>query len=506
MTEVVRLDGPLIVGAGVAGLTVALGLPRATVLVPGDPGSTWRAQGGIAVALDEGDRPARHAADTIDASSGLAVAEAVEILTAGAPEAVRRLVELGARFDKDESGAFAWSHEAGHSRPRILHADGDATGAEVMRALTEAVEASEGVTTMSGWKAVDLVHAGGRVVGAVVTDDRGRRRILIAPAVVLATGGIGRLFAATTNPAGVTGDGIAMAGRAGARLADMEFMQFHPTAMAGDKDPMPILNQSLLGEGASLVDAHGRRFMTSVHPDAELAPRDVVARAIWWQLDKAAGAYLDARSIIDFPERFPTVFAHAVSMRLDPRSGPLPVSPAAHFFIGGIDAGLDGRTSLAGLWAVGECAANGVHGAYRLASNSLLEGLVFGARVAADIADDPGGPIEGPYRVPVDSLDLPLRAGPAAQELRELMWDRLGPVRIGNGLWDARNQLLEMEPVLRRSVEGRVAADLARFMIPAALRRSESRGSHYRADYPEPDPLQAERLMVDPAPVELTGI
>jgi L-aspartate oxidase len=375
-----------------------------------------------------------------------------------------------------------------------------------MRTLTEAADASASVTQLTGWRAVDLVHSGERIAGAVVTDDRGRRRVLLAPAVILATGGVGRIYAHTTNPPGVTGDGIAMAARAGARLADMEFMQFHPTALAGGKDPMPLLTEALRGDGALLVDAHGRRFMPAYHRDAELAPRDVVARAIWWQLDKGAGAYLDARSIVNLPERYPTVFAHAVSLRLDPRSAPLPVSPAAHYFMGGIDAGPEGRTSLRSLWAVGECASTGVHGANRLASNSLLEGLVFGAQVAADVTRAETGPDAGPPLAPAEALDLPLRAGPALEELRRLMWERVGLVRLGNGLWEARNQLLELDPVLRRSVAGRVAADVARYIIPAALRRSESRGSHYRADYPEPDPLQAERLMVEPTRVELAPV
>jgi L-aspartate oxidase len=504
--DVVRLDEPLVVGAGVAGLTVALALPRATVLVPEERGSTWWAQGGIAVAMAEGDDPHLHAVDTLEVSGGLAVAEAVEILTVGGPQAVERLIGLGAEFDTDEKGELMYGREAGHSRRRILHADGDATGAEVMRTLIEAIDASDRVSQLSGQRAVDLVRQDGRVAGAVVTDERGRRQVLLAPAVVLATGGIGRLYARTTNPEGVTGDGIAMAARLGGRLADMEFVQFHPTALAGGKDPMPLLTEALRGEGALLIDAHGRRFMTTQHPDAELAPRDVVARAIWWQLDKGAGAYLDARSIVNFSERFPTVYAHALSVGIDPTDQPLPVSPAAHYFMGGIDADANGRSSLPGLWAVGEVASTGVHGANRLASNSLLEGLVFGASTAADVAANLGSAGQGPCHVPDGSLDLPLRSGPALEDLRQIMWERVGLVRLGNGLWDARNLLLELDSVLRRSVAGRVAADVARFVVPAALRRSESRGGHYRADYPESDPLQAERMMVEPAPVEMVTI
>ncbi len=506
MTEVDRIEEPLVVGAGVAGLTVALALPRARLLAPNDLGSTWTAQGGIAVAMGPGDEPRLHAADIVAGSGDLAVEEVTEILTAGGPGAVGRLIELGARFDTDADGELVWGQEGGHRRQRILYSDGDATGAEVMRTLTEAVEASDRVTPMSGWKAVDLVHGDDRIAGVVATDDRGRRRVVVAPAVVLATGGIGRLYARTTNPPAATGDGIAMAARAGARLADMEFVQFHPTAMVGDKDPMPLITEGLRRDGALLVDAHGRRFMPAVHPDAEQAPGDVVARAIWQQIDESAGAYLDARSIIDFSERYPTVFTHAISMGFDPRAGPVPVSPAAHYLIGGIDTTPQGRTSLAGLWAVGECASTGAHGAHRLAGNSLLEGLVFGARAAVDIAESMAAAPDGPYRAPAEALDLPLRAGPASEDLRRLMWDRVGLVRTGTGLWDAQRQLHDLEPVLKRSVAGRVAAEVARLVIAAAFRRSESRGSHYRADYPEPDPLQAERLTVEPIPTESTVI
>ena len=506
MTETLRLDEPLVVGAGVAGLTVALALPRAVVLVADEPGSTWWAQGGIAVAMSEGDDPGLHAADTIGVSAGLAVEDVVEILTAGGPEAVERLIAMGAHFDTDEDGDLSYGREAGHSRRRILHADGDATGAEVMTTLTEAAKRKPQVSQMRGWRAVDLVQTDGRAAGVVAADERGNRQLILAPAVVLATGGIGRLYSHTTNPIGVTGDGIAMAARAGVRLVDMEFVQFHPTAMGGGKDPMPLLTEALRGEGAKLIDAHGRRFMLTQHPDAELAPRDIVARAIWWQLDKGAGAYLDARMIGNFSSRFPTVYTHAQSIGLDPTTDPLPVSPAAHYFMGGIDAGVDGRTSMPGLWAVGECASTGAHGANRLASNSLLEGLVFGARVATDVSARAPRLGSGPFLVPSEAMDLPLRPGPAFEELRKLMWERVGLVRTGNGLWDARNQLLDLDPVLRRSVGGRVAADVARFVIPAALRRSESRGGHYRADYPEPDPLQAERTMVQATPVELVPI
>ena len=503
MADIHRLDAPLVVGAGGAGLTVALSLERSVVVTAPEMGSTWWAQGGIAAAISEDDSPSRHASDTIAVSGGLAVEDAVQALTAGGPEAIAMLTEMGAEFDRDEEGEYLLGREGGHQTRRVVHADGDATGAEVMRALHLALEAADHVETVQG-RVVDLVEVEGRVAGVGGVEGV-NRSVLLSPAGILATGGAGRLFARTTNPVGVTGDGIAMAARIGARLADLEFVQFHPTALHAGKDPLPLLTEALRGEGAQLVDAHGRRFMDQYHPMAELAPRDIVARAIFWQYDKGLGAYLDCTKIAEFSERFPTVTAHAHSVGLDPTSDLMPVSPAAHYYMGGIDADLNGRTSLEGLWAVGECSSTGVHGANRLASNSLLEGLVFGARVAAHVDSHlempPGAP-----ETPKEALDLPVVAGPALEELRKIMWDRVGLVRIGSGLWDARNALMELESVLRRTIAGRVAVELSLMMTLAALRRSESRGGHYRADYPEPDPLQAHRTLVDPPRVDMVPV
>ncbi|MCZ6661882.1 MAG: L-aspartate oxidase [Actinobacteria bacterium] len=503
MTNVTHLDAPLIVGAGVAGLSVALGLDRSFTVTAPEMGSTWWAQGGIAAALSSDDSPELHASDTLSVSGGLAVSKVVEILTDGGAAAIERLVSLGAEFDRDDEGNLLLGQEGGHQTRRVVHADGDATGAEVMRALTAAVDASETIESLEG-RVVDLVIVDDRVAG-VVTADGKKRAILLAPAVVLATGGAGRLYARTTNPVGVTGDGIAMAGRVGARLADMEFVQFHPTALLAGKDPMPLLTEALRGEGAKLVDPHGRRFMDRYHPKAELAPRDIVARAIFWQYDRGSGAYLDCRNVLNFHERFPTVTAHALSVGLDPTEHLLPVSPAAHYYMGGIDADANGRTSVAGLWAVGECSSTGVHGANRLASNSLLEGLVFGARVAADVGHDQVDPAGQPM-APKEAFDLPLVAGPALEDLRQIMWDRVGLIRTGDGLWEARNHILELDSVLRRTVAGRVAADLSLMVVLAALRRSESRGGHYRADYPEPDPIQEHRTLIDPTQVDLVPV
>ncbi|MFQ5524427.1 MAG: L-aspartate oxidase, partial [Acidimicrobiia bacterium] len=429
--------------------------------------------------------------------------EAVEALTLGGPEAIERLVAIGARFDRDEEGRLLLGREGGHHARRVVHADGDATGAEVMRALLAAVEGSHTVEVIPA-RAVDLVRIGRRVAG-VVTADGKKRRLYVGTGVVLATGGAGRIYAQTTNPGAVTGDGIVMAARAGARLADLEFVQFHPTALLAGEDPMPLITEALRGEGALLVDPHGRRFMDRYHPMGELAPRDIVARAIYWQYDRGSAAYLDARAIPNFSDRFPTVAAHATSVGLDPTEHLLPVAPAAHYYMGGVDADTLGRTSVEGLWAVGECSSTGAHGANRLASNSLLEGLVFGARVALDVDQAQIRPGEG-LTVPRDALVLPVVAGPALEELRQIMWDRVGLVRTGDGLWEARKAIIDLEPVLQRTIGGRNAAWLALMMVMAALRRTESRGGHYRADYPDADPLQEYRMLIGPRPVETVGV
>ncbi|HUG31872.1 MAG TPA: L-aspartate oxidase [Acidimicrobiia bacterium] len=502
MTEIVRLEAPIVVGAGVAGLTVALGLDRACVISSREMGSTWWAQGGIAVAMSPDDSPQDHAADTIAASAGLAIEDAVATLTQGGPEAISRLVQIGTEFDRDDEGRLVLGKAQGHRARRLVHADRDATGAEVMRALTAEVDSAESIEVVDE-RVVDLARSGDRVAG-VVTADGKRRKVYLAPGVVMATGGAGRMYQRTTNPPGASGEGIVIASRAGARLADLEFVQFHPTAMNAGKDPMPLLPEILREEGATLVDGSGLRFMDRYHPRAELAPHAVLARAIWHHA-QASSAFLDTRSVVNFHERFPTVTAHAMSVGLNPSEHLIPVSPAAHFAIGGIDADTTGRTSVAGLWAVGECASTGVHGANRLSSNSLLEGLVFGARVALDVRSQgsfDGGDIE----IPADALEMPVVAGPVVEDLREVMWDKVGLIRTGEGLQEARNAIMEMEPILDRTISGRNAADLAMLMTMAALGRSESRGGHYRADFPDEDPSQGVRSLVSPGAVDARAI
>jgi L-aspartate oxidase len=499
----------LVVGSGTAGLTAALGVAplRATVITKaplGTGGSSPWAQGGVAVAVGRDDDPSLHAADTLAVGGGLNDPHAVDILTAEGPERVKALLALGAHFDLDDTGFLSLGREAAHSRRRILHAR-DATGAEIVRTLVAAVRRAPEVRVVDRAFAVDLLVEDGRVIGVLAVHPDGRRVVHLAPAVVLATGGLGQLFLHTTNPKEATGDGLAMAVRAGARLVDLEFVQFHPTALATGADPMPLLTEALRGEGAVLVDETGRRFMPAEHPDAELAPRDVVARAIWRQLMEGHQVFLDAREAVgeEFPEHFPTVFHLCQEHGLDPRTQPIPVAPAAHYHMGGIDVDENGRTSLPGLWACGEVAATGVHGANRLASNSLLEALVFGARVADDLRA--GLPAErSPRRRlvsgPASGLATPGDAGLIAT-VRRLMWEKVGLVRDEAGLAAAVAELKSLAAAHpRASGEARNLLCVARLVAEAALERRESRGGHYRSDFPESDPAWQRRLYLTAAP------
>lgn len=501
----------LVIGSGTAGLTAALGCAplRVTVLTKvhhGSGGSSPWAQGGIAAAVGRDDAPALHAADTMAAGAGLNDSHIVDILTAEGPQRVKALLALGAHFDLDDAGSLSLGREAAHSRRRILHAR-DATGAEIVRTLVAAVRSAPEVRMIDGAFAIDLVMDGSQVIGAVAIHADGRRVLHLAPAVVLATGGLGHLYLHTTNPPEATGDGLAMAARAGARLVDLEFVQFHPTALNVGADPMPLLTEALRGEGATLVDEMGRRFMPEEHPDAELAPRDVVARALWRQLRAGHQVFLDSRAAVgeEFPEHFPTVFRLCQEHGLDPRTAPIPVAPAAHYHMGGIAVDEQGRTSLPGLWAAGEVTSTGVHGANRLASNSLLEALVFGGRVAEDLRS--GLPTA---RTPRSLRASAVEAGPAllpagdaelVTAIRRLMWEKVGLVRDEAGLNEALTELdLLSSRYLRPAGEARNLLEVGRLVAAAALARRESRGGHYRSDYPVPDPAWQRRQFLTAAP------
>ncbi len=492
----------VVVGSGIAGLSAALAHGDCIVISKsglGEGSSRW-AQGGIAAAIGDDDRPALHAADTDRVAGGIGNREVASIVTRAAPDRIRWLTSLGADFDTGGDARALLGQEAGHSRRRIVHARGDATGAEVMRTLVRAVSERPDIRRLDDTFVLDLLRHDGRVVGVLACTGDGERVAVVAPSVVLATGGLGRLYEKTTNPPEVSADGLAMAARAGAVIRDPEFVQFHPTALDASADPLPLLTEALRGEGARLIDEAGHRFMVGVHPDAELAPRDVVAREIWRRrLDGAV--YLDARMIgPEFPNRFPTVWRIAQGVGLDPRQDPLPVSPAQHYHMGGIATDAAGRTSLAGLYACGEAASTGLHGANRLASNSLLEGLVLGRRVADAIAADIVGTRHpAVVEVPQETLDLELRDPPDIEhdvaELRHLMWTKVGVMRDGPGLEQATIRLGALACRLSGHPIGRNLVVAAQVVTRAALDREESRGSHHRSDHPEPGPRPASTFV-----------
>jgi L-aspartate oxidase len=494
----------LVIGAGIAGLMAAFKLApmRVTVLCKrrlGRGAATDWAQGGIAAALGADDSPHLHALDTQRAGAGINDAQIVDILTRDAPARIEELLELGASFDRNDAGELELGREAAHQRRRIVKAGGDATGHEILGTLIAAVEQTPSIEVIEEVTADDLLLDPSRsgVFGVAAHDNRsGARAAYHASAIVLATGGIGRLYRATTNPIEATGDGIAIAARAGALLADMEFVQFHPTALAIGRDPMPLVTEAVRGEGAILLNDLGERFMETVHPDAELAPRDVVARAIFEQLQRGRVVGLDARDAIGehFAQRFPTVFAFCQSAGIDPRIQHIPVAPAAHYHMGGIAVDQWGRTSLANLWACGEVSASGMHGANRLASNSLLEALVYGSRVAENVREHHA---EIPYELlPVQPCRVvPARGeAQATSDLRNVMYANVGLIRSESGIREALARIGELEREFPRAAnELRNLLVVARLVAEAALARRESRGSHYRTDYVATDDALAKR-------------
>ena len=489
----VLFDGVLIVGAGLAGLSAALAAaPRRTLVITPAPlgqgcASAW-AQGGVAAALSSGDSPELHAADPHTAGAGLCEAEAVNVLTREGPDAVRWLAGLGAPFDRDADGGFRQSLEAAHSRGRVARVGGDGAGLAIMTAVFAAVRSSSHIEVREGVQALALLTDGaGRVRGVLARGPSGLVEIL-ASATILATGGLGGLYAVTTDPEAVRGEGLAMAALAGARILDPEFVQFHPTAIDIGVDPAPLATEALRGEGARLINTDGTPFMAGYHPAGELAPRDVVARAIALERRAGRGALLDAREAVGhaFPEEFPAVFEACRSAGLDPRVQPIPVMPAAHYHMGGVATDLFGATSLPGLFAAGECAAVGVHGANRLASNSLLEAAVFGRRAGetAREAMTPRGPVP-PVETP------PTLPRPALRALREAMSREAGVARNETGLRGLIDTLDSAE-----SVHGEALPLVAaRLVAEAALDRRESRGAHCRTDHPAEDARPAHTVV-----------
>ncbi|MEU4079577.1 L-aspartate oxidase [Streptomyces venezuelae] len=516
----------VVVGSGVAGLTAALRCTAAglrTVVVTKarlDDGSTRWAQGGIAAALGEGDTPEQHLDDTLVAGAGLCDERAVRVLVTEGPDAVRRLIETGADFDKTADGAIALTREGGHHRRRIAHAGGDATGAEISRALVEAIR-DRGVRTIEHALVLDLLtDAEGRTAGVTLhVMGEGQHDgvgAVHAPAVVLATGGMGQVFSATTNPAVSTGDGVALAMRAGAEVSDLEFVQFHPTVLflgAGSEGQQPLVSEAVRGEGAHLVDADGVRFMLGQHELAELAPRDIVAKAITRRMQEhgTENMYLDARHFGAemWAERFPTILAACRAHGIDPVTEPIPIAPAAHYASGGVRTDLHGRTTVQGLYACGEVACTGVHGANRLASNSLLEGLVFAERIVEDItaaAPRVAGP-PAPHPAPVT---LPLPVAGARLRVQRIMTAGAGVLRSEASLREAAEALDALHSdALAGGTDDTKAGEpgvdswettnllcLARVLVAAARRRAETRGCHWREDHPDRDDTDWRRHLV----------
>jgi len=501
----------LVIGAGIAGLSAAIRLAeKGSVLVVTKEelaeSNTAYAQGGIAVAMGGEQDVALHLEDTMAAGDGLVNRAAAAVLVEQGPRRVAELLEWGTAFDrhpKSEGGELMRTREGAHSLSRILHANGDATGKEIAVSLLRHVREMARIELMEWTTSVDLIVEEGRVVGATLLDGEGGLRVVEAGSVLLASGGVGQVYSDTTNPAVATGDGIAMAYRAGAAVSDMEFYQFHPTAFEREGAPRFLMSEALRGEGAVLVNAKGERFMERYHPLLELAPRDVVARAITRE-GMDGPVYLDMRGVtMDLKGRFPGISKFLGGYCLELGRDLIPVRPAAHYLMGGVLTDVRGRTTLPGLYAAGEVACTGVHGANRLASNSLLEGLVFGALAAETMVEE-----VSPVRAPVTSVPHASKAGATSEaaterwiaELRGLMWRYAGLLRNGDGLREVKKRLKALAPsaprgLFRRGVEARNLLVVAELIVEAALGREESRGAHYRNDFPVRDEVARHSVM-----------
>ncbi|PQV65252.1 L-aspartate oxidase [Abditibacterium utsteinense] len=510
----------LIIGSGVAGLSCALELAEhgsVAVLTKEEiqDGSTQWAQGGIAAVLSPEplDSPALHQSDTETAGAGLSDPIAVKVLVTEGPKRIRELIARGAHFDTEANGELKLTREAAHRARRIVHAQGDSTGREVQRSLSQLAFDSEEISVLENHLTVDFWIENGRCCGAVALDAQGKPTLFRAKATIAATGGVGALYKVTTNPPVLTGDGMAMAFRAGAELMDMEFVQFHPTAFAlGPSNPKFLISEAVRGEGALLLNASGERFMPKYHEDAELAPRDVVARAIASEILASDVDFvtldLTKNSAQEIAARFPTIYSTCVAYGIDPATTPIPVSPAEHYMMGGIRTDMDGATNVPGLLACGECACTGVHGANRLASNSMLEGLVFGIRTVRAAIHCVQENIElceptHSTKNEGERVDFPLDTLEAAKnELKTAMWKGVGLVRDESGLKATLQILNELYAKFGHPAPTREAIELANMiecawlMTRAAIARRESRGAHFRRDFPDLDEAWKHHLLL----------
>ena len=494
-----NLNTPIIIlGGGLAGLYCALKLAPlpVTIIAPspvGTSGASYWAQGGIAAAVEDDDTPEKHAFDTIAAGAGLVDAHVALGMAQEARNRIDELLELGAPFDRTKQGLFLPSQEAAHSHRRIVRVKGDSAGRAIMETLKNKINATPSITVVEGALAYKIARNSNDNLSVYCSSSDGTTIEYRCSYLVLATGGVGHLYKLTTNPLESCGAGVAMAAQAGAIIADAEFVQFHPTAIDVNADPAPLATESLRGEGATIINRFGHRFLVECDNRAELAPRDIVARKVFESIQQGSGAFLDARERIggDFPIRFPAVYASCISAGIDPITKPIPIAPAAHYHMGGVLTDANGRTSINHMWAIGEVASTGVHGANRLASNSLLEALVFASRVAGDIQQRQFS--NGDFRCNLSNPNTcDIDHSMTIAEIRETMSAHVGVIRNKQGLSLALKRFatlykLEKTPAVQNMVITAI------FIAASALMRCESRGAHYRDDYPYENPKLAYR-------------
>jgi len=494
--------GFLVIGSGVAGLRAAIELARfgeVTVITKGEvvESSTWRAQGGIAVALADGDEPELHMQDTTRAGVGLCDEKAVKVLVEEGVQRVEELISWGANFDK-EDGQLVFTREGAHELRRIIHAMGDATGEEVHRTLMQKVRGIESIKFFENTFLVDLIVESGECSGAVIINKSGEMEIISSSAVILASGGLGQLYKDTTNPPVATGDGFAIAYRAGCELCDMEFVQFHPTTLYLPSAPCFLISESVRGEGGILKNSKGETFMSEYHKMGDLAPRDVVCRAMFSQMwrTNSDNVFLDMRHLKStfLKNRFPNIYTTCLKYGLDIGRDLIPVRPAAHFLMGGIKTGFTAETNIKRLFSCGEVASVGVHGANRLASNSLLEGLVFGSRAGVSSAKYAGSRSSGVEKVSEVRRNKEIDFHGVKKDLKELMEKKAGIIRCGESLKEALDKLEEWDRIMlhndlcsQEGLEVKNMVTAAKLITGSALRREESRGAHFRSDFPSTD-------------------